>query len=250
MSKLHIESEATVTCDRVPIVELLTELAKRFPEIVRQAASRVFVYDPETRSTELARAEAELKEAIKTRDRTRALMLGTEQQLEEVEIERDRLLDQVNELTTSLAARTWGTPDPYRVPDRRPSLPEGMRLADHKHYGRVVVSPGTDIRGYYMIFALDDDTLYKADYWYAKPSDLTFLDEEPASAPAPLPRPEDCKPGEFYLVEVDGYQFFGTRRDRRDKDFPWSVGSFGWHSDSKITILGRFELDRPVDYEA
>ena len=57
-----------------------------------------------------------------------------------------------------------------------PALPEGMRLADHEEYGRVVTSPWGDGVDDYKIFFLNEDVRAGADYEYAHESTLTFLD--------------------------------------------------------------------------
>lgn len=56
-----------------------------------------------------------------------------------------------------------------------PALPEGMRLADHEEYGRVVVSPKDDLDGDYRVFCPQDNTEYGANWWYTHKSELTFL---------------------------------------------------------------------------
>ena len=61
-----------------------------------------------------------------------------------------------------------------------PALPEGMRLADHEKYGRVVVSPRTNDIGQYKIFHLDDSYVSGADVSYVEADALTFIDAEPA----------------------------------------------------------------------
>src|SRR5699024_9018102 len=64
-----------------------------------------------------------------------------------------------------------------------PSLPDGMRIAEHENFGRVVVSPG-DEDGQCKIFALDSDYEEGADWHYARNSELTFIDDE-SDKPAP-----------------------------------------------------------------
>ena len=60
-----------------------------------------------------------------------------------------------------------------------PALPEGMRLADHEEYGRVVVSPKPNDIGQYKIFHLDDSYVSGAGVSYVEPDALTFIDAEP-----------------------------------------------------------------------
>ena len=61
-----------------------------------------------------------------------------------------------------------------------PSLPEGMRIAVHAVYGRVVVSPKPNDIGQYKIFHLDDSYVSGADVSYVEADALTFIDAEPA----------------------------------------------------------------------
>lgn len=63
--------------------------------------------------------------------------------------------------------------------DTAPALPDGWRLADHRKYGRVVVTnPIPDNRGYvYYVFPSDmDATGYN---WFpGDPDELTYIDQE------------------------------------------------------------------------
>src|SRR5699024_2956067 len=61
-----------------------------------------------------------------------------------------------------------------------PALPEGMRLADHERYGRVVVSPGVDDDGTCKIFYLSTHAGDGSDSCWAPIDSLTFIDAEPA----------------------------------------------------------------------
>ena len=61
-----------------------------------------------------------------------------------------------------------------------PSLPEGMRIADHKNFGRVVVSPGVGIDRCHEIFYLDPGMSSGTDISEVEPDSLTFIDEGPA----------------------------------------------------------------------
>ena len=65
-----------------------------------------------------------------------------------------------------------------------PALPEGMRLADHEKYGRVVVSPRTNDIGQYKIFHLDDSYVSGADVNYVEADALTFIAAAPELAQA------------------------------------------------------------------
>ena len=61
-----------------------------------------------------------------------------------------------------------------------PSLPEGMRLAEHEELGRVVVSPNKDRDGDYAVFYLRSEDAWGAYLRYVNSSDLTFIDAAPA----------------------------------------------------------------------
>lgn len=56
------------------------------------------------------------------------------------------------------------------------ALPEGMRLADHPDFGRVVVSPWADDDEEYKVFYRDEDVNAGAASYYAEKRNLTFLD--------------------------------------------------------------------------
>lgn len=65
----------------------------------------------------------------------------------------------------------------HKLVPEPPALPEGMRLADHEEYGRVVVSPKVDTEGEYMIFFPRYNYGENgSDYEYAHKSVLNFLD--------------------------------------------------------------------------
>ena len=65
-----------------------------------------------------------------------------------------------------------------------PSLPEGMRLADHKEYGRCVASPGVTGDGLALILALNGTHGSGAMWRYTEPDALTFI-EDPAKPTHP-----------------------------------------------------------------
>ena len=69
------------------------------------------------------------------------------------------------------------------TPAAAPSLPAGMRLAEHEEYGRVVVSPKPNDIGQYRVFYLDNFYLSGADASYVEADALTFIDAEPALKP-------------------------------------------------------------------
>ena len=67
------------------------------------------------------------------------------------------------------------------TPAAAPALPAGMRLAEHKYYGRCVVSPGRNHFGQCMIFVLDSDREEGSDWHYEPSTSLTFLDTSPTA---------------------------------------------------------------------
>lgn len=66
----------------------------------------------------------------------------------------------------------------HKLVPEPPALPEGMRLADHAEYGRVVVSPGINTFSQYLVFRLDG-TIYRATDTAVHKEHLNFLDGEP-----------------------------------------------------------------------
>ena len=71
------------------------------------------------------------------------------------------------------------------TPAAVPALPAGMRIADHEEYGRVVVSPGLNDFGLYLIFVLDSDYKEGAHWHCEHGRTLTFIDTEPANPAHP-----------------------------------------------------------------
>ena len=57
-----------------------------------------------------------------------------------------------------------------------PALPDGMRLADHAVYGRVVTSPKPDQDGVYVLLIPKPKVETGADWEYAHECELTFID--------------------------------------------------------------------------
>ena len=88
-----------------------------------------------------------------------------------------------------------------------PALPEGMCLADHEEYGRVVVSPKPNDIGQYKIFHLDDSYVSGGCMSYVEPDTLTVIDAEPALKPpfqAEPAHPEFLKTAEDYRKAPEG----------------------------------------------
>ena len=61
-----------------------------------------------------------------------------------------------------------------------PALPDGMRLAEHVNFGRVVVSPEVGIDKCHEIFYLDPGMSSGTDISEVEPDSLTFLSPKPA----------------------------------------------------------------------
>lgn len=60
-----------------------------------------------------------------------------------------------------------------------PALPDGWRLADHKDYGRVIVTnPTPDRDGYVYVVIPDAGNLIGADWHSCDPDELTYIDQE------------------------------------------------------------------------
>ena len=61
-----------------------------------------------------------------------------------------------------------------------PALPEGIRLADHEQYGRVITSPKPNRNGVYDLLVPQPKFETGADWEYAHECELTFIDAKPA----------------------------------------------------------------------
>ena len=86
----------------------------------------------------------------------------------------------LSELHTQLRAHLEGVKS-----QAHPALPDGMRIAVHAVYGRVVVSPVVDDDGTCKIFHLSTHTRDGSDYCWAPIDSLTFIDYEPAKPAHP-----------------------------------------------------------------
>ena len=86
------------------------------------------------------------------------------------------------------------------TPAAAPALPDGMRIAVHAVYGRVVVSPVVDDDGTCKIFHLSTHTRDGSDYCWAPIDSLTFIDYEPAK----FAHPEFLETEEDYAEAPEG----------------------------------------------
>ena len=66
-----------------------------------------------------------------------------------------------------------------------PALPEGIRLADHEQYGRVITSPKPNRDGVYDLLVPRPKFETGADWESAHECELTFIDAEPAKPAHP-----------------------------------------------------------------
>ena len=71
------------------------------------------------------------------------------------------------------------------TPATVPELPDGMRLADHEQYGRVITSPKPNRDGVYDLLVPRPKFETGADWEYAHECELTFIDYEPAKPAHP-----------------------------------------------------------------
>lgn len=101
-----------------------------------------------------------------------------------------------------------------------PALPDGMRLAYHEEYGQVVVSPGLNDFGLYLIFVLDSDYKEGAHWHCEHGRTLTFIDAEPAKPVHP----------EFLETEADYENAPDGTVVACDDSPPWHKFEFGWLS--------------------
>ena len=71
------------------------------------------------------------------------------------------------------------------TPAAVPALPEGIRLADHEQYGRVITSPKPNRDGVCDLLVPRPTVETGADWDYAHECELTFIDAEPAKPAHP-----------------------------------------------------------------
>ena len=71
------------------------------------------------------------------------------------------------------------------TPAAVPALPDGMRIAVHAAYGRVVTSPKPSRDGIYDLLVPKPTFETGADWEYAHECELTFIDAEPAKSAHP-----------------------------------------------------------------
>ena len=102
-----------------------------------------------------------------------------------------------------------------------PALPEGIRLADHEQYGRVVTSPKPNRDGIYDLLVPKSKFETGADWEYAHECELTFIDAEPAKPAHP----------EFLETEADYTDVpEGTILTMDGLDTAWVKKFDGWVS--------------------
>ena len=102
-----------------------------------------------------------------------------------------------------------------------PALPEGIRLADHEQYGRVITSPKPNRDGVYDLLVPRPTVETGADWDYAHECELTFIDAEPAKPAHP----------EFLETEADYTDVpEGTILTMDGLDTAWVKKFDGWVS--------------------
>ena len=118
------------------------------------------------------------------------------------------------------------------TPATVPALPDGMRIAVHAVYGRVVVSPVVDDDGTCKIFHLSTHARDGSDYCWAPIDSLTFIDYEPAKYDHP----------EFLETEADYHHApEGTIVACDDTETVWLKRFGAWKStdgDHGVTCVG------------
>lgn len=134
----------------------------------------------------------------------------------------------LNDLHTQLRAHLEGVKG-----EAVPRLPEGMRLADHADFGRVVVSPRAGIDRCHEIFYLDPGMTSGTDISAVESDSLTFIDSEPA-------RPK------FLETEADYANAPEGTIVTKDDCLPWAKEDIddwtrngGSHSDHGMARSGR-----------
>ena len=98
------------------------------------------------------------------------------------------------------------------TPASVPALPEGIRLADHEQYGRVITSPKPNRDGVYDLLVPRPTVETGADWDYAHECELTFLDAEPAKPAHP----------EFLETEADYQNAPVGTVVIREGGYPWT----------------------------
>ena len=93
-----------------------------------------------------------------------------------------------------------------------PALPEGIRLADHEQYGRVITSPKPNRDGVYDLLVPRPTVETGADWDYAHECELTFIDTEPAKPAHP----------EFLETEADYQNAPVGTVVIREGGYPWT----------------------------
>ena len=131
------------------------------------------------------------------------------------------------------------------TPAAAPALPDGMRIAVHAVYGRVVVSPVVDDDGTCKIFHLSTHTRDGSDYCWAPIDSLTFIDYEPAKPAHPKfleteADYTDVPEGTIltmdgldtaWVKKFDGWASTGVSRERTSKELGYTrrrVLRWGW----------------------
>ncbi|MDN6199356.1 hypothetical protein [Corynebacterium flavescens] len=221
---ITIKATHTVTCENTPVEQVYRALQEKCPDL-----------DEKLNAVELAFLRGNNQRLTCERDDIHI-------RLKHLLAVNERLLNE----NTDLSERVVNFMD-----EARPALPEGMRIAEHPEYGRVVVAiPRT--KDTEKICATTLCAVYAEGPYvrWLPAADLTFLDSEPE--PAPLPKPEDCKAGEIYLVKTkyNGKESvgIGMRNDPSNEE-PWGLLAddiYHWPEDSEVTLLARLVPDREV----
>ena len=134
---------------------------------------------------------------------------------------------ELKEWLHELHAQLQGLKD---TPVTVPALPEGIRLADHAAYGRVVTSPKPNRDGIYDLLVPKSKFATGADWDYAHECELTFIDAEPAKPAYPefleteadyenapegtIVACDDSPPCHRFGSEWSSVLFYGTKDDR------------------------------------
>ena len=111
-----------------------------------------------------------------------------------------------------------------------PALPDGMRIAEHEDYGRVVAAPIADSDGERMIFCLDKTSLTGAGRCWAHEDSLTFIAAEPDKSAHP----------EFLETEADYKDAPDGTTVARGSSSPWVKQGTVWEN---VAFGGKFSKD-------
>ena len=255
MPNININTTHTVTCEDAPVEDVYRELDEKFPQLNPIIEQKLKLREERDDARKSNQTMLTLNDALKlkvvelTRERDewaksadfieceyntkRDELVQTRRETEQERALKEALVAKVDDLTSERDELQRKLEGAGVLNDRlkditRPALPEGIRLAEHPEYGRVVVSPKAFENGDYMIFYLEKGNLTQSECGFVAADTLTFLDSEPA--PTVLTAAEDFDNAPVGTI-VKRVAELGRDVAVKD-DLSWSVsdGDHGWTS--------------------